>query len=254
MNDTIQDDLWPHFETLWPDLQDVSPGILLAGGYGLFLKQQWLLSQHRSYRSGFSDSISEPGTKIFGVEPRTVIEIDRWADHTPRSTKDFDFIAGLDLIASPTEQRRLDELLKKHDFKVVPENARWQFAKAIDKDRSVVLDFHTPPPIQARSDVRVQSRRVKPQPSLGQSGIHGRENAETDGSELHPFSFKFRNLEIVLPNPVTLVLMKTVAMRDRWQASQNTTKNAAFRDLEHKPSVACFPRHPSVDRARASGG
>ena len=45
MSETIQDELWPHFVPLWTDLRSIAPRLLLAGGYGLFLKQQWLLSQ-----------------------------------------------------------------------------------------------------------------------------------------------------------------------------------------------------------------
>ena len=45
MSETIQDELWPHFVPLWTDLRSIAPRLLLAGGYGLFLKQQWLISQ-----------------------------------------------------------------------------------------------------------------------------------------------------------------------------------------------------------------
>ena len=38
MSETIQDELWPHFVPLWTDLRSIAPRLLLAGGYGLFLK------------------------------------------------------------------------------------------------------------------------------------------------------------------------------------------------------------------------
>lgn len=235
MSDGVQDELWPHFVPLWTDLRKIAPGLLLAGGYGLFLKQQWLISQMRFLGTESGDSIvTEKGEKIVVDEVRTVVAIHRWKDQTPRVTKDFDFLISLDLIASPEEQRLVHEVLDKHGFKVVPENARWQFAKVIGEGRQVILDFHAPSPEQERDDLRVQARRVKPQPSLGQTGVHGRENPEATGAELHPFSFKFKELEVVLPNPVTLAVMKLAAMRDRWSASQDASKSAEVRELESR--------------------
>ena len=41
----MDDLLWPHFQPLWRDLVAASStNILVAGGYGLFLKQRWLSS------------------------------------------------------------------------------------------------------------------------------------------------------------------------------------------------------------------
>jgi hypothetical protein len=234
MSNGFQDELWPHFAPLWIDLRAIAPRLLLTGGYGLFLKQQWLISQLRFLGTEDGHSIvTENGKKLIvddGV--RTLVAIDRWNDQILRVTKDLDFIAGLDLIASVEEQQRLHAALEKHDFKVVPANARWQFEKKLSAGRTVVLEFHAPSPAGKRDDLRVQSRRVKPQPSLGQAGIHGRENPEAICSELYPFSFSSGGVEIVLPNPVTLGLMKLVAMRDRRLASQDSSKSADERRIE----------------------
>lgn len=208
MSRGVDDPLWRHFVPLWTDLTAVAPGLLLAGGYGLFLKQSWLADKK---------------------DVLTVVAIDRWGSNRPRVTKDFDFITSLDLIASADEQQRLHEVLEKHRFQVVPENARWQFQKDVGKDRVVLLDFHAAPPAEERSDLRVGARRIKPGQSLGKRGIHARENPEACGSHRHPFSFSYQGLEIVLPNPVTLVVMKLVAMRDRWLASQDESKSAGER-------------------------
>lgn len=235
MSEKVQDELWPHFVPLWTDLREIAPGLLLAGGYGLFLKQQWLIPQLRFLGTEDGHSIvTKRGEKLIVDEVRTLVAIHRWQDQTPRVTKDFDFIANLDLIASEKEQRRIHEVLKKHGFDVVPANARWQFEKNVDAGRSVVLDFHAPAPAGERSDLRVESRRVKPQPSLGQTGIHGRVNPEAASAELRPFSFTYNGLEIVLPNPVTLTLMKLVAMRDRRAASQDAALSAENRQEEDR--------------------
>jgi hypothetical protein len=167
----VDDPLWRHFVPLWADLTAVAPGLLLAGGYGLFLKQSWLAERE---------------------DIPTVVAIDRWGGNRPRVTKDFDFITSLDLIASADEQQRMHEVLQKHRFQVVPENARWQFQKNAGEDRVVLLDFHAAPPVASRSDLRVDKRRIKPGKSLGKRGIHARGNPEACGSERHPFSFFYR--------------------------------------------------------------
>ncbi len=216
MSDGADDPLWDHFAPLWKDLTAVSPGLLLAGGYALFLKQSWL-----------ADEKDIP----------TVVSIDQWSSNRPRVTKDFDFIASLDLIASADEQLCLHEVLEKHRFDVVPQNARWQFQKNAGENRVVLLDFHAAPPAVPRSDLRVDARRIKPGKSLAMRGIHARENPEACGSELHPFSFCCQGLEIVLPNPVTLVVMKLVAMRDRWLSSQDESKSAVKRAEEAREAM-----------------
>ena len=228
------DELWPHFKPLWTDLRGIAPGLVLAGGYGLFLKQKWLLSEVSYLITEDGDYLTtEKGERMI-VEPGipTLVAVYQWNDQTPRVTKDLDFVVELNLIASPDAQHRLDRVLAKHDFKVVTENARWQFEKLVDAQHRVVVDFHAPSPVGKRNDVRVQSRRVKPNPSLRQTGIHGRQNAEAIGCELHPFSFAFNGVKIVIPNPVTLAFMKLMAMRDRRLASQNAARSATERELE----------------------
>lgn len=215
MTEDPTDALWPHFAPLWSDLRRVAPGVRLAGGYALFLKQKWLLSPA-------------------GSTTPTLVSVFDWNEQTPRVTKDLDFIVAVDLIASHENQDRMQSALDKHGFTVVPENARWQFEKPLDAQRSVVVDFHAPSPVERRMDVRVESRRVKPNPSLGQTGIHGRENAETIGCEFHPFSFVLDGVEIALLNPVTTAFMKLGAMRDRRLAAQDDRKSAPDRTAEEE--------------------
>ncbi len=150
-------------------------------------------------------------------------------------TGDFDFIAGLEVIASVAEQQRLHEVLARQGFQVVPANARWQFAKRQGAGRAVLLDFHTPSPVGNQGGLRVEGRRVKPPRSLGQTGIHGRENPEAVAAGLHPFSFLGeQGVMIALPNVVTLALMKLVAMRDRHRASQDASSSAEERQAEDR--------------------
>ena len=48
----VDDPLWRYFVPLWADLTAVAPGLLLAGGYGLFLKQSWLADLESAYETG----------------------------------------------------------------------------------------------------------------------------------------------------------------------------------------------------------
>jgi hypothetical protein len=54
---------------------------------------------------------------------------------------------------------------------------------------------------------------------MGHVGIHGRENPEAFGTEIAPFSFIHRGVQIRIPHPVAMVVMKLVAMGDRLNPS-----------------------------------
>ena len=231
MSDAFEDEIWPHFAPLWADLRGVSPGLLLTGGYGLFLKQRWLQSKVRFLATEKGEFlVTETDARLIAGEGiKTLVGISDWLDHAPRVTKDMDFIAELNLIASRVNQHKLQEVLEKHSFKVVEGNARWQFKKQLDDHRRVVLDFLSPSPIEPRSDLRVVAPRVKPKPSLKNVGIHGRKTVEAEGCSIHPFSFIFNHVEITIPNPVTLTIMKLAAMRDQWQISQKPEETTSQR-------------------------
>jgi hypothetical protein len=211
MSATIGGELWPTFVPLWSELRSIAPELKLAGGYGLFLKQQWLASS----ASG---------------DARPMIPLDRWRDGIPRVTKDIDLVAEVGLIGSTAVQEHMDVVLRRHGFEVVPANARWQFERKLEGDKSVLVDFHAPPPDQEGQGVKVASRRVKPHPALGM-GIHGRENPMAVCSNLHPFTFSLEGVEIVLPNPMTLVLMKLAAVKDQFVLAQDAAKEPAEREV-----------------------
>lgn len=220
MSSEAQDGLWPHFVPLWSDLRAITPTLRLAGGYALFLKQRWLIDQTRSLSlSGSAALVDDKGAPVTAEAVLTLIDMTRWGDVTPRVTKDFDFVVSLELIASEADQKTLTVVLAKHGFEVVKKNARWQFEKKVTADQSVLLDFHAPSPAEPRDDLRVEKRRVKPGRSLGDTGIHGRENPEANATELHPFAFTFQSIELLVPHPLAFAIMKLIAMNDRWLAA-----------------------------------
>jgi hypothetical protein len=198
------DPLWPHFKPLWLELEKAGKGVLVAGGYGLFLKQQWLLGA--------------------GAQP-IVVPLERWPDAAPRATGDMDLIVALDLIADETANKRFFTALEEQGFEVSrePHGKRWKYFKEIEKDKHVIVELHAPMPDDDAEAEGLKANRfaVKHKPSLGEQGIHGRTNHEAIGSELHPFRFELEVVQIVVPNPVTWTVMKLTAAEDTWNRSQD---------------------------------
>jgi hypothetical protein len=196
------DPLWAHFKPLWLDFQKAGEGVLVAGGYGLFLKQQLMLGEEA---------------------PMIVIPLERWPDPAPRATGDMDLIVALDLIADDTANKRLFTALGEQEFVVSekPHGKRWQYFKEIEKDQHVIVELHAPLPDGENESGNLQSNRfaVKHKPSLGEQGVHGRTNREAIGSELHPFRFEMEGIKIAVPNPVTWTVMKLTAAEDTWKRS-----------------------------------
>jgi hypothetical protein len=145
----MDDFLWEHFLPVWRDFGTNSAGsILIAGGYGLFLKQQWL--------------------KQVGNIP-TVIPFQNWIDTEPRVTKDVDLIVGLDLIKDSSQQKTVLSSLSKNGFEPSdrPHEQRWKFIKRIQGDRSIVVEMHASKPERGMTGIIATDKRVKHKPSLG---------------------------------------------------------------------------------------
>ena len=207
----MDDLLWPHFQPLWRDLVAASStNILVAGGYGLFLKQRWL-----------SSSASLP----------TVVPIPNWLDTTPRVTKDVDLVLGLDLIKDASHQKSVVSALTQNGFEASDRESeqRWKFLKRLSGDQLIVVEMHAQRPDPGAEGITATDKRVKHKPSLGEHGVHGRTNPEAVGSELHPFEFSLDGVKLVVPNPVTWSVMKLTATRDRWGSSQDLARDDEFR-------------------------
>ena len=204
---TVTDDpLWTHFKPLWLEFAKAGNGVLVAGGYGLFLKQQWLLSN------------SKP----------IVVLLDRWPDAAPRATGDMDLIVSLDLIGNEAANKQLYTALEEQGFTVSEKlhGKRWKYFKEIEKDKHVIVELHAPMPDGDAGDNNLTANRfaVKHKPSLGDEGVHGRTNREAVGSELHPFPFELEVIQIAVPNPVTWTVMKLTAAEDTWTRSQDVKR------------------------------
>jgi hypothetical protein len=209
----MDDLLWPHFRPLWRDLVAAcSTNILVAGGYGLFLKQRWL-----------SSSASLP----------TVVPIPNWLDTTPRVTKDVDLVLGLDLIKDASHQKSVVSALTQNGFEAShrAHEQRWKFLKRLSGDQLIVVEMHAQRPDPNLDGITATDKRVKHKPSLGEQGVHGRTNPEAVGSERHPFQFSLGDVNLVVPNPVTWSVMKLTATRDRWALSQDIARGEESREF-----------------------
>jgi len=211
MTDT-DDPLWPHFKPLWLELEKAGKGVLVAGGYGLFLKQQWLLGE---------------GAQAIAVP------LERWPDAVPRATGDMDLIVALDLIADETANKLLFAALAEQGFNVSrePHGKRWKYFKEIDTGKHVIVELHAPMPDDDTAAENLKANRfaVKHKPSLGGQGVHGRTNHEAIGSELYCFRFELEGVQIAVPNPVTWTVMKLTAAADTWNRSQDDQRETGDR-------------------------
>lgn len=195
----VDDPLWPEFHPLWNDIKAHGDNLQVAGGYGLFLKQNWLRRNS---------------------DIRTIVQLDRWTDSVPRVTKDIDLVIGVELIARQIPNTSIADTLKRHDYKPTLRNPNWQFEKVLSEGRRIVVDLHAPLPEEPNAELSVDRIRVKRIPSLGEAGIHGRTNPEAVGSEIHPFRFEYAGVDVEVPNAVTWSLMKLTAMRDSFERSR----------------------------------
>jgi hypothetical protein len=86
-------------------------------------------------------------------------------------------------------------------------------------------------------NLTVDKLRVKHRPSLGEEGVHGRQNPQAAGCSLHPFFFQIDGTLISVPNPITWSVMKLSATRDRRQKSEDIEQNEEYRDFHREQAI-----------------
>ena len=213
----ISDDpMWNEFRPLWSALQVVGSQVLVAGGYGLFLKQRWLLANR---------------------DHPIVVPLENWLDATPRVTKDLDILIGLELLASEEAQGTIARAMEQNQFKVDERNPRWQFQKRLASDRVILADLHAELPKSENKNLAIDKVRIKHKPSLGDEGVHARQNPQAAGSNLHPFRFDIDGTSISVPNPVTWSIMKLIATRDCRRRAEDATRDEEYRTFHREHAV-----------------
>lgn len=176
-------------------------GILLGGGYGLYLKQL---------------QIAETGQ-------RTVIPADLWP--TPRATQDLDLLLSTELVADVHSMQAIRHALDQLGYTVVPGSEFLQFSRTIRGSMGVKIDLLTSQIDELRKNpgINADIRRARPA-SKDHPDLHAH---PTDGALLisaSPFVMDVAGklssgtpftASIFIPHPLCYLLMKLTAYRDR---------------------------------------
>lgn len=172
--------------------------LILGGGYGLYLKQEYLA----------------------GTDTRTLIPRDIWAPS--RSTEDLDVFLRTEIVADPDQMQEIKSALSDLHF-VVREQAKYtSFEKRDDDGYLVRVDLLTGPfGEETRTKLHIKGHRVRPNDL---SGLHATHTEDAIGLEDNlveiPIGESGSNREnpgatIFLPHPFTYLVMKLHAFADR---------------------------------------
>lgn len=176
-------------------------GVLLGGGYGLYLKQL---------------HVAEAGQ-------RTLIRAEFWP--APRATQDLDLLLPTELVADARLMGIVRTALDRLDYKVVPGSEHLQFLRKGSGLQEIKIDLLTAQLDVLRSipGIEADSRRARPNVS-DRPSLHAH---PTDGALA--FSESPLVIEVVgsltagtpyaaqvkIPHPFSYLLMKLTAYRDR---------------------------------------
>jgi hypothetical protein len=186
------------------ELRNTGEKLIVGGGYGIYLKMGHL---------------RQTGERALFEE---------WPE--PRSTNDLDIFLRPELLIESEKLKPLAKALKSLGYEVVPSAKHYQFVRPgpdADEAGSLKIDILTGPRSRfAGTKAKADSRRIKPNPSVG---IHAHPVDEALGLEEGLLSTNLAGslssgdaweTEILLPHPYTFALMKLFAFRDR-QEDQN---------------------------------
>jgi hypothetical protein len=192
-------DLQTSLLDLLHEIEGTDIKLIIAGGFGLYLK---------------TDHVRRLGA-------RTLLR--EWPE--PRSTNDLDLFLRPELLIESAKLKPLAEAIDRLGYRVVTGAEKYQFVKAGPGDAeagSVKIDLLTGPQIQFHGTrVRVDTRRARPNPSVG---IHAHPVDEALTLEEGLLRKTLAGTlssgeswqgEVFLPHPYTFSLMKLFAFRDR---------------------------------------
>ena len=182
------------------ELRDQPMPLILAGGYGLYLKQVHL-----------QETPSSP----------TLIPGELWP--APRATEDLDVLLRTEVLVDADRMRSIRAALDRLGYLPIPEAKYMQFVKTFGGGRFVKIDLLTGPLGTFADDprLRVDDRRVRPRKSVQ---LHAHRTDEATGFQENtlviPLSGVLSSGEAYeavahIPQTFTLLLMKLHAFRDR---------------------------------------
>ena len=182
------------------ELRDQPMPLILAGGYGLYLKQVHL-----------QETPSSP----------TLIRGELWP--APRATEDLDVLLRPEVLVDADQMRSIRTALDRLRYLAIPEAKYMQFVKKLGGGRFVKIDLLTGPLGKFAGDrrIKVDDRRVRPRKSVQ---LHAHRTDEAVGFQEDTLAIPVSGVlssgeayEVVVhvPQAFTLLLMKLHAFRDR---------------------------------------
>ncbi len=192
-------DLQTSLLDLLHEIEGTGIKLIIGGGFGIYLK---------------TDHVRRLGI-------RTLLQ--EWPE--PRSTNDLDIFLRPELLIESATLKPLAEAIARLGYQVVPGAAKYQFIKPGPEGTdagSIKIDILTGPQSCFQGTrVRVDTRRARPNPSVGIHAhpvdeaptLEGGLLSETLAGNLS--SDEPYQAEVFLPHPYTFVMMKLYAFRDR---------------------------------------
>lgn len=182
------------YETRESDLQ-----LIIGGGYGIYLR---------------SEHVRRSGSRTL---------LSTWPE--ARSTNDIDLFLRPELLIESKRLKPLAIALRQLGYEAIPGAEKYQFAKPGPyggTDGGFKIDLLTGPKSRfTGTTAKVDDRRVRPKPSVGLHAHHVDE-ALTLEDQLLRLTIQGKTSEgsnyqgdIYLPHPLTFVMMKLFAFRDR---------------------------------------
>jgi hypothetical protein len=187
------------------ELKDTDIKLIVGGGFGIYLKTTYV-REHKL---------------------RTLLEI--WPES--RSTNDIDLFLRPELLIASNKAKQLADAITRLDYSPIPGAENYQFAKSsigVNASETVKLDILTgPEALFAKSGLKIDSRRVRPKPSVG---LHAHPVNEVPTLEYHLISYTVAGKlsegeeykgDVFLPHPFSFLMMKLFALRDRIEDPTN---------------------------------
>ncbi len=216
------------------ELRDADLPLILGGGYGLYLKRQ-------------QASVSDAPLLLEAIQPL-------------RSTNDLDLFLRTEILTDSARLRPLREALDRLGFTVIPSAQNYQFARKFvygGQAWDIKVDLLAKPPDAARfPQIKMDARRIKPQPSVGLHA-HRTDEAIAVEDEAAPLSLAgFRSGgeaytgTVFLPSTYALLLMKLFALRDQANAEDKGFGRKHALDLYTLVAILTEPEYAQTQALR----
>ena len=199
-------------------LREDAPGVLLGGGYGLYLKQ----------------------LHVAKAAQRTLVRADLWP--APRATQDLDLMLAAELFADARSMGAIRIALDQLGYIVIKGSEYLQYVRTVPGTPSVKIDLRTAQldVLQEIPAIRANARRARPT-AEDRPQLHAH---PTDGAlalNETPLVIQIAgrlssgqgsSASVRIPHPFSYLLMKLTAYRDR--------RNDATKDLGRHHALDVF--------------